>query len=82
MISGFPPGMYNLPPIARKSFLFASTSFEAMCQWPIVTPTSLNGAGCATAVPALSVEANSNATNTFVFMDASPTKTGTSPQTA
>jgi hypothetical protein len=71
MISGLPPGMYNLPPIARKSFLFASTSFETMCQWPIVRPISLNAAGCAAAAPAVSVDANNNATNTFVFMDAS-----------
>jgi hypothetical protein len=38
----------------------------------MVTPTSLNGAGCATALPAINVEANSNATITFVFMDVSP----------
>src|SRR5881409_3629238 len=31
MICGFAPGI-NLPPMARKSFLFASTSFDAMCQ--------------------------------------------------
>jgi hypothetical protein len=37
----------------------------------MVTPISLNGAGCAAAVPAVSVEANDKATNTFVFTDAS-----------
>ena len=40
-MSGCPPGMYSLPPMATKSFLFASTSFEAMCQWPMVTPAWL-----------------------------------------
>src|SRR5678815_3730726 len=71
MISGFPPGMYSLPPMARNSFLLASTSFETMCQWPIVSPASLNGAGCAAALAAVRLDANNNATNTFVFMDAS-----------
>ena len=37
----------------------------------MVTPTWLNGADCAAAVPAVSVEANNKATNTFVFTDAS-----------
>jgi hypothetical protein len=37
----------------------------------MVTPIWLNGAGCATAVPVVSVEANSKATHTFVFTDAS-----------
>src|SRR5260221_12576765 len=37
----------------------------------MVTPTSLNGAGCATAVPAASVDANNKAANAVVFMDAS-----------
>ena len=37
----------------------------------MVTPISLNGAGCAAAVPAVSVEANNKAANTIVFMDAS-----------
>src|ERR1700680_2314331 len=37
----------------------------------MVTPIWLNGAGCAAAVPAVSVEANNKATNTFVFTDAS-----------
>jgi len=30
----------------------ASTSFAAMCQWPIVAPASLYGASCADAVVA------------------------------
>src|SRR5262249_30858408 len=68
MISGFPPGMNNLPPMARKSFLFASTSFEAMCQCPMVTPISLNAAGCAAAVPA---NASNKTTHICVFADAS-----------
>src|SRR5215471_1452952 len=67
MISGLPPGMYNLPPMATNSFLFASTSFEARCQCPNVTPVALNGAGCAAAVPAINVEANSKATNPLFF---------------
>src|SRR5437867_4978545 len=71
MISGFPPGVNNLPPMARNSFLFATTSFEAMCQWPIVTPISLNGAGCAVAVPAVSADANNKTTNVCVFTDTS-----------
>src|SRR3989442_714344 len=37
----------------------------------MVTPTWLNGAGCATAVPAASVKASNIAINTFVFTDAS-----------
>src|SRR3982074_273138 len=37
----------------------------------MVTPIWLNGAGCAAAAPAVSVEANNKATNTFVFTDAS-----------
>jgi hypothetical protein len=37
----------------------------------MVTPVSLNGAGCAAAVPAASVDANNNAANTLVFMNAS-----------
>jgi len=28
----------HLAPMPRKSFLFASTSLETMCQWPMVTP--------------------------------------------
>jgi hypothetical protein len=71
MISGFPPGMNNLPPMARKIFLLASTSFEARCQCPMVTPTVLNGAGCAAAMPAVSTEASNKPTNIFVFTDAS-----------
>src|ERR1700719_2196505 len=37
----------------------------------MVTPASLNGAGCALALPAASVEANNNAANMLVFMDSS-----------
>ena len=37
----------------------------------MVTPTALNGAGCAAAVPAVSAEASNKATNIFVFTDAS-----------
>src|SRR5882757_5094186 len=37
----------------------------------MVTPASLNGAGCATAVPAASVDASSMAASTVVFIDAS-----------
>ena len=70
IMSGFPPGMNNLPPMARKSFLFASRSLEAMCQWPIVTPVSLNGAGCAAAVAAVSTETSNKPENTSL-MDAS-----------
>src|SRR6266850_571617 len=71
MISGCPPGMYSLPPMARKSFFSASTSFVARCQWPIVTPAWLYGASCAAAGDAISVEAINSATNTIFFTDAS-----------
>src|SRR5258708_7519841 len=37
----------------------------------MVTPMSLNGAGCAAAPPAASVDANNNAANTLVFTEAS-----------
>src|SRR4249919_2289939 len=37
----------------------------------MVTPISLNGAGCALAVPAVSTEDNKRATNMCVFTDAS-----------
>jgi hypothetical protein len=37
----------------------------------MVTPASLNGAGCATAVPAASVDASTKAANTVVFINAS-----------
>src|SRR5216684_8938730 len=60
--------MNILAPMPRKSFLFASTSFEMMCQWPMVTPTSLNGAGCAAAGLAASAVANNKAENTVVFI--------------
>jgi hypothetical protein len=36
----------------------------------MVTPTSLNGAGCATAVPAAKLDASNRAANTVVFMEA------------
>src|SRR5882762_5615811 len=72
MINGFPAGMNNLPPMARNSFLFASTSLEARCQCPIVTPMALNGAGCAAAVPAVRVDASNKAANRFVFTECLP----------
>ena len=71
-ISGWPPGMYILAPMARNSFLFASMSFEAMCQWPMVTPISLNGAGCAATYPAASVDANTKAAITLIFTESLP----------
>src|SRR5262249_18279595 len=37
----------------------------------MVTPTSLNGAGCAAAVPAVNIKTTIKATNTFVFTDSS-----------
>jgi hypothetical protein len=37
----------------------------------MVKPISLNGAGCAAAVPTVSVDANNRAANTVVFMEAS-----------
>ena len=37
----------------------------------MVTPISLNGAGCAAAVPMVRVDVNNSAANTAVFMDAS-----------
>src|SRR5262245_65738623 len=60
--------MYSLPPMARNSFLLASTSFAAMCQWPIVAPASLYGASCADAAVATSVEATVRATSRELFM--------------
>src|SRR5712691_10814560 len=54
----FMPILNHLPPMPTNIFLFASTSFEAKCQCPMVTPTSLNGNGCATASVAASVDAN------------------------
>src|SRR5947207_4043019 len=70
------PGLNSLPPMARKSFLLASTSFEMRCQCPIVTPASLNGAGCAAAVPAASVDASNNATKTVLFTNTSSPRRG------
>jgi hypothetical protein len=46
-------------------------AFEAMCQWPMVAPVSLNGAGCAAAVPSPSVAASNKALNRRVFTHAS-----------
>ena len=37
------PGFIAVPPIATKIFLLASISLELRCQWPMVTPASLNG---------------------------------------
>src|SRR5579859_5181567 len=37
----------------------------------MVTPTALNGAGCAAAVPAVSAKASDKATDILVFTDAS-----------
>src|SRR5215470_4978593 len=72
IISGAPPGMNSFPPMARKIFLFASTSLEMMCQWPIVRPSSLNGAGCADALPTASADASAKIeANAALFMDTS-----------
>src|SRR5436190_6368498 len=70
------PGLNSLPPMARKSFLLASTSFEMRCQCPIVTPASLNGAGCAAAVPAASVDASNNAAKIVLFTNTSSPRRG------
>src|SRR5690349_12129516 len=37
------------------------------CQWPMVTPVSLNGAGCAAAPVVTKADANKNATKRLVF---------------
>src|SRR5262245_16196563 len=72
IISGAPLGRKSFPPIARKIFLFASGSLEMMCQWPIVRPSSLNGAGCAAALPMASADASATiAAIALVFMDTS-----------
>src|SRR5262245_18336666 len=57
----------------RKIFLLASTSFEMMCQWPQVTPASLNGEGCAAAgfAPSASSKAANAVVVRAVFMDVS-----------
>ena len=60
----------GVPPIATKIFLLAVTSCETRCQWPMLTPASLNGACCATAVPVASVDASHNPAIRF-FMNAS-----------
>src|SRR5215469_4039422 len=68
IIRGLPPTSNILAPMARKSFLLASTLLEMMCQCPMVTPVALNGAGCAAAPPAINVDASNNAANILVFM--------------
>src|SRR6476660_8263190 len=68
MMSGCPPGLYSLPPMATNSFLSASTSFAAMCQCPIVTPAWLYGAGCAATVVAISMDASATTTSRCFFM--------------
>src|ERR1700682_4979222 len=65
------PRVTGVPPIATKIFLLAATSCETRCQWPMATPASLNGACCATAVPAASVDASQNPT-IKVLMDVLP----------
>src|SRR5580765_5310973 len=70
------PGLNSLPPMARNSFLLASTSFEMRCQCPIVTPASLKGAGCAAAVRAASVDASNNATKIVLFTNTSSPRRG------
>src|SRR5579871_52930 len=64
------PRLISSPPMPRKIFLLASAFCEARCQWPMVTPVSLNGNGWASAVPAASVEA-SNKAGMIGFMGAS-----------
>jgi hypothetical protein len=66
-----PPATYALPPMPTKIFSLAAMSLELRCQWPLVTPASLNGAGCAAAVPAAKADASNKAANTVVFMDVS-----------
>src|SRR6516162_11003788 len=48
--------LLSTPPMARKIFLLAATSFELRCQCPMVTPASLGAYGCAKAVPAARLE--------------------------
>src|SRR5262245_49732473 len=52
------PRVTGVPPIATKIFLLAATSCDTRCQWPMVTPASLNGACCATATPTVSIDAS------------------------
>src|SRR5439155_23966171 len=66
-----PPAWKALPPMPTKIFSLTATSFELRCQWPLVTPASLNGNGCAAAVPAAKVDASNKAANTVVFMGCS-----------
>src|ERR1700677_3054455 len=47
------PRLTDVPPMATKIFLLASTSRELRCRWPIVTPASFAGNGCAEAAPAI-----------------------------
>src|SRR5258708_15304309 len=56
------PRVTGVPPIATKIFLLAATSCDTRCQWPMVTPASLNDACCATAIPGVSVDASQNPT--------------------
>src|SRR5579871_1144868 len=56
--------------MATKIFLFASTSFEFMCQWPFVTPMALGGAGCAE--PAVVARQNASETAVRRFLMADP----------
>src|SRR5262245_57226966 len=64
------PRVTGVPPIATKIFLLAATSCDTRCQWPMVTPASLNGACCASAVPAARVNARHRLASR-VFMEAS-----------
>src|SRR6266436_8904661 len=52
------PILNHLPPMPTNILLLASTSFEARCQCPMVAPTSLNGNGCAPALPTHRAEVN------------------------
>src|ERR1700676_4596386 len=65
------PRVTGVPPIATKIFLLAATSCDTRCQWPMVTPASLNGACCARATPPASVDASQNPT-IKVLMDGLP----------
>src|SRR5258708_33173613 len=52
-----------------KIFSLTATSFELRCQCPLVTPASLNGNGCAAAVPtARTVDASNKLANNVVFI--------------
>src|SRR5207244_11540658 len=64
------PRVTGVPPSATKICRLAATSCETRCQWPMVTPASLNGACCASAVPVAAVDA-SHKPAISVFMEAS-----------